>query len=51
MQQTTLAFKNDEATHPGLPMEAEREQQLIELMAQAINTVLQHPQGEEDEPS
>ncbi len=51
MQQVSLAFENDQTTNPDPPMEAEQEQQLIELMAQAINAVYQHRQGEEDEPS
>ncbi len=51
MQQITIALENDQATHPGPPMEAEQVQQLIELMAQAINAVLQHRQGEHDESS
>jgi hypothetical protein len=32
-------------------MEAEREQQLVELMAQAIVAVLQHRDGEDHEPT
>ena len=51
MKQVTFAFEHDEVNHRGPPLEAERERQLIELMAQAIAAVLQHTQGEEDEPS
>ena len=51
MQQVTFAFENDAATQPSPPIEAEREQLLVALMAQAIVAVLQHRQGEEDELS
>ena len=51
MQQIIFPFENDQATDPDPPMAAEQAQQLIELMAQAINAVHQYHQGEEDEPS
>ena len=51
MQQIIFALENDQAPHPGPPMEAEQVQPLIELMAQAIIAVHQHRQGEHDEPS
>lgn len=51
MQQVTLAFENDESTPHGPPIEAERERQLVELMAQAIVAVLQHRDGEDHEPA
>lgn len=43
--QVTFAFEDNEAT------EAERERQLVKLMAQAINAVLQRREGEQDEPA
>ncbi|MGH8610681.1 MAG: hypothetical protein ACREYF_01190 [Gammaproteobacteria bacterium] len=49
MQQITLAFEHDEPTPHGPPIEAERERQLVELMAQTIVAVLQHRDGEEHE--
>ena len=50
MQQIIFPFENDPATDPDPPMAGEQEQQLIELMAQAILALLhQHPPGEEDE--
>ncbi|MGH8523491.1 MAG: hypothetical protein ACREXY_04540 [Gammaproteobacteria bacterium] len=51
MQQVTLAFENenDEPADHGPPIAAERERQLVELMAQAIVAVLQHRDGEEHE--
>ena len=49
MQQVTFVFENDESTHRGPPIEAGRERQLVELMAQAIATVLHHRYGEEHE--
>ncbi len=51
MKQLQFALENDEKTHPNLPMPAERELKLIELMAQAIVAVLQQLHGEEDEPA
>jgi hypothetical protein len=51
MKQITFAFENDEATHRRPPLEAERERELVELMAQAIAALLQPSQGEEHEPS
>jgi hypothetical protein len=42
MQQTTLAFEDEELRAPALPLEADQQQRLIELMAQAIQAVLQH---------
>ncbi len=49
MQQLRFAIENEEKTRLSLPMPAEREQKLIELMAQAILARLQQPPGEEDE--
>lgn len=51
MQQVTLAFEQEEPTPHGPPIAAEREQQLVELMAQAIVAVLQHRDGEDHEPA
>ncbi|MGH8579940.1 MAG: hypothetical protein ACREVK_07425 [Gammaproteobacteria bacterium] len=51
MQQVTLAFEHDEPTPHGPPMAAERERQLVELMAQAIVAVLQHRDEEKHEPA
>jgi hypothetical protein len=49
MQQVTLAFERDEPAPHGPAIEAERERQLVELMAQAIVAVLQHRDGEDYE--
>ncbi len=49
MQQLRFAIENQDKTHLGLPMPAERKQKLIELMAQANLARLQQPPGEEDE--
>ena len=49
MQQLRFTLENEEKIQTRLPMPAEQEQKLIELMAQAI---LAHPQqtaGEKDE--
>ncbi len=40
MQQIIFPFENDPATDPDPPMAGEQEQQLIELMAQAILALL-----------
>lgn len=52
MQQTTIEFEDEKPRAP--PLEADQEQRLIELMAQAIEAVLQHDQigqGEEHDRS
>ena len=49
MQQLKFILENEDKTHPGLPISAEREKNLIELMAKAILAHLQQPPGEEDE--
>lgn len=51
MKQLQFALENEEKPHSNLPIPAEREIKLIELMAQAIVAVLQQPQGEADEPA
>ena len=51
MQQLKFALENDEKTHPDLPIPAEREPNLVELMTQAIVAVLQQSPGKEDEPA
>lgn len=50
--QVTFAFEDNEATDlERRPIDAERERQLVKLMVQAINAVLQRPEGEPDEPA
>jgi hypothetical protein len=50
MQQLRFTIENQEKTTTSLPMPAEQELKLIELMAQAILALLQQPPGgEEDE--
>ena len=56
MQKVTLqvafAFEDNQASDLNhRPMDAERERQLVKLMVQAINAVLQHSEGEQDEPA
>lgn len=52
MQQTLFAFEGEELRALVLPLEADQQQRLIELMAQAIQAVLQHAQaGEEHDRS
>ena len=49
MQQLKFTIQNDNKTHPSLPIPAEREKHLIELMTKAILARLQQPTGKEDE--
>jgi len=42
MQQTMFALEDEELRELAHLLEAEQQQQLIELMAQAIHAVLQH---------
>ena len=50
MQQLRFTLEDEEKIQAGLPMPVQQQQKLIERMAQAINAVLQHRQGgEEDE--
>ena len=49
MQQLKFTKENYNKTHPSLPIPAEREKHLIELMAQAILAHLQQTAGEKDE--
>ena len=46
-----FAFEDNATTPPDPPMTAEQERRLVELMAQAINAVLQRREGEQDEPA
>ena len=43
MKQITFAFEHDEASYRSPPALAEREQLLVELMAQAIAALLPRP--------
>jgi hypothetical protein len=47
-QQTMFPFENEAHRDLVLPLEAEQQQRLIELMAQAIEAVVQHAQQGED---
>jgi hypothetical protein len=42
MQNPLFAFEDEEPHAPALPLKADQKQRLIELMAQAIQKVLQH---------
>ena len=48
MQQTMFAFEDEELRDLAHPLEAEQQRRLIELMAQAIQAVLQHAEVGED---
>jgi|SoimicMinimDraft_3_1059731.scaffolds.fasta_scaffold201460_1 hypothetical protein len=50
MQQVTFAFETEQPT-PSVPLAAEQERQLVEVMAQAILAVLNHHHEEEHEPT
>lgn len=45
MQQTMFAFEDEALRDLALPLEADLQQRLIELMAQAIQAVLQHDEA------
>ena len=47
MQQIPLELDRDEDHRPRLVLDAEREQQLIALMAQLLVAVVQKPKGED----
>ena len=52
MRQTTFELlDNDEREEPLKALDREQKQRLIELMAQAIATVMGHAQGGHDEQS
>jgi hypothetical protein len=51
MKQIPLPLEDDQSAPAVIALEAEQEQQLIELMAQALAAVLRLGQGEQNESS